>query len=156
MKKPTDLDLIDHYLERNTPQQRRQLDEAFDSSPDLRRRYGELAALWQLLGEAETGIPDHDLWPDLAERLAAPASRLVEQNHPVPKSWWAAASAAVVAAALVGYGSAEIRLNHPSETPTVAVNESDVINQLQLTAFESGPVQQLGQNLLEDDTQGST
>lgn len=156
MNKPTDLDLLDHYLGRGDPRTRRQLDQALEASPKLHDRREELISLWQLLGEADAELPSYDLWPNLAERLASGPCRPVEQDRFASKSWWAVASAAVVAAALVGYGSGQLRLDRQAAATTVTVNESDVITQLQLTVFGSGSVQQLGQNLLEDDTQGST
>jgi len=154
MKEPTDLELIDHILGRGSPELRRELDDALAASAQLRRRRNELAALWRLLGEVDAEVPHRDLWPTLSERLADQTRRPGGQGLSVSATWWAAAAAAVVAAALVGYGSARLRLDRQTEVAAVA--ESDVIAQLKLTAFDNGPVRQLGRDLIENQTQGST
>jgi ferric-dicitrate binding protein FerR (iron transport regulator) len=153
MREPNDLELIEHFLGRGSPATRRELDAALAGSPELRKRYDALAALWRLLGEADVESPDRDLWPRVSEGLVGRSPRSAERRFPASVSWWAAA-AAIVVAVLVGHGSAKLRLAWQPKASSTAIGESEVVTRLGLTGFDTSSLQQLGKNLLEGQTKG--
>jgi hypothetical protein len=156
MKEPTDLELIDHYLDRLPSDRRREISAELDRSPALRQRHDQLAALWRVLGEADIGDPQRDLWPGLLDQLRTEAASPKARGATAPTSWWMAAAASVLVAAFVGYGSAQLRLRQQPEIASTAVEESDVITQLDLAAFDNGTFAQLGETLVEAQTERSS
>ena len=147
----TDLQLIDHYLGRDDELTHREVDAALDASADLKRRYDELAATWDLLGKADISLPEADLWSGVASRLRYQPQGPVILAPLLAMPYWARVAAAVILAACVGAGSGLLRLpRQVTPTPTTPVTEADVTEQLYLDALASNTVQGLGDILLSD------
>ena len=70
-----DLDLLNHLAGRGSHEQHRRVQAALDASPDLARRYDELAAVWRLPEQADVTLPQRDLWPELAGQIEAGRGR---------------------------------------------------------------------------------
>lgn len=147
----TNLQLIDHYLGRGEELAHRQVDAALAASADLKRRYDELAATWELLGKADISLPDTNLWDGVANRLRYQPQGPAVLAPLLAMPYWARAAAAVILAACVGAGSGLLRLpREVTPTPPAAVTEADITEQLQLDALASNTVQGLGDILLSE------
>ena len=145
MTERTDLELIDHFLERGSDEQRRAIEAELTTSASLKRRYDDLAAVWRLLGRAEATPSQRDLWADVSDRLGYAPQRRRRAG------WWARAAAAVVLAATLGYGTARIRL----QPRDVEIAETEVTEQLRLSALGYSTVYQFGNSLLDNESTGS-
>ena len=147
----TDLQLIDHYLSRDGELTHRQVAAALAASADLKRRYDELAATWELLGRADISLPETDLWNGVANRLRYQPSGPVILAPLLAMPYWARAAAAVILAACAGAGTGLLR--SPGEAPLAppaVVTEAEVTEQLYLDALASNTVQGLGDILLSE------
>jgi anti-sigma factor RsiW len=148
MTEPTDLELVDHFLGRGPDDARRRLDAQLTQTPELKRRYDDLAATWELLGAAEVSLAQRDLWDGVAAKLQYQPSRLTVLAPIFRAPFWARAAAAVVVATCVGYGTAQLHLGLGSgAVQPVDVAEAEVAEQLGLAAFEGGTIRQLAEGL---------
>ncbi|MHC4985643.1 MAG: hypothetical protein ACYTFO_05750 [Planctomycetota bacterium] len=147
----TDLQLIDHYLGRDEELAHRQVDAALATSADLKRRYDELAATWELLGKADISLPEADLWSGVASRLRYQPQGPVILAPLLAVPYWARAAAAVILAACVGAGTGLLRSpGDATAAPPAVVTEAEVSEQLYLDALASNTVQGLGDILLSE------
>lgn len=134
----TDAELLEYIAGHCSDEQGRRVRELIDASPEIKKRYDELAAVYELLGQADVALPARDLWPDVARRLT-------EREAGVGVRWWARAAAAVLIAALAGhlvgrYGVSRVRTDGTQQT----IADADVVEQLRLDVFTSGPMGPFG------------
>ncbi len=150
MNEITDLQLIDHFLQRDPSDQHSRIDVQLAESPELKRRYDEVASMWQLLGAAERELPPRDLWSNINEALPI-ASRdglFVSVTH---APWWVRAAATVLLAVCIGYGTGQLQLGRVKPAP-VDMADAEVAGQLYLAAFDASSIQQFGSQLLNSET----
>lgn len=148
MTEPTDLELVDHFLGRGPAGARSRIDAQLTQAPELKQRYDDLAATWELLGAADVPLAQRDLWDGLAEKLQYQPSRLTVLAPVFRAPFWARAAAAVVVAACVGYGTAQLHLGlGGSAVQPVDVAEAEVAEQLGLAAFGGSTIEQLAEGL---------
>jgi len=145
--------LLDYLADRLDEADRRTLEAALQRDPALRQRLDELRATWQVLGEDRAASPQHDLFSAIAERLddsAAPA--VIGRIGP---GWWMKAAAAVLVAATAGHlaGRSTWTTTDATTDTVVAVDDSDITDQLQLNLLASGPILSFSEELYTESTQ---
>ncbi len=134
----TDAELLEYIAGHCSDEQAGRVRELIDASPETKKRYDDLAAVYELLGQADIAPPARDIWPGVARRLT-------EREAGAGVRWWGRAAAAVLIAALAGhlvgrYGVSRVRTDGTQQT----VADAEVVEQLRLDVFTSGPMGPFG------------
>ena len=150
MTHPTDLELIDHLLGRGPEEARRRIDAQLEASQELQKRRSELAAMWDLLGRAETDLPQRDLWAGVAEGLRYESGGQKVLAGPWRFPYWARVAASIVLATCIGYGSARARLGWGGGKTLTPPDETEVAEELGTEALGGESYQVLADSFLGD------
>jgi len=136
MQHPTDIQMMEFIGGHMPPDQRDRTIEHLASCQACRSRHQELSEVWDVLGEWEVPVGEHNL----RERVLAAASVAATRRFPSVWRQWTLVTLKTAASVLlaVGVGYAAALWNRPSPEPPPNNIEQRVAASLYLDTFESG------------------